>query len=483
MTKSANQDTFIKSNAIQLLRSFSKEEKVEFGKFVHSPFNPRSEVARFFDELKKYFPLFERKDFSKENIFAKLYPGKKYKDDVIRKLSSNLFKLGEDYIAYKMFRKDEFEQKKSILNYYSFKDDDVMFWKQADKIKAYMDEQKLRNAEYYYNLKQLEIIKAYHAARRDVTRKKFDNTSERLGLTWQYSVINLLSTYDAALNDMQYFNKKYDVGMLKPLLKIYENPAFIRTEASETHYYSLKLNSDGRNDETFYKIKDLLEKNSYIFNKGELIGFYTSLHNYLFEKSLLPDTDVTKLDFEIVMQMLDLGLLTDKETISAEWFVNVFLKAIRAGEIRYAGEFVEGYKEMLSPGERDNLVTYAYAELEMTKNNFDKALQFMAKTKFNNVWEKLRAYHMYVKIHFEKNDSESFYYTIDSFKHLLKNEPSVNEYVKNLYENFLKYSAILLKIKNGEDDTPILDLKKRMEKEDIIGNRWLFAKLEELNIK
>jgi hypothetical protein len=485
MTKTIHhkEDSFRNSNIIKLLTLFSRNEKSEFGKFVHSPLNPRSEVTRFFDELKKYFPLFEKKDFSREVIFSRLYPGKKYRDDVIRRLSSNLFKLAEDFIAYKMFREDEYEQKNNVLRYYSNKNDDHFFWKEAAKLEAYLEKQPLRNEEYFFKLKRISTAKAYYISQYDATRKKFDNTQERITQTWHYSILGLLSTYDAAVNDMQIFNKKHNIDLLKPLLKLYKNPSLEKTSAAEIHYHSIMLNSESRTDETFFKLKTLLDENSGTLEKAELMGFYVVMHNYLFERSLIPGVDNSKLDFEITLKMLDLGLLTEKGNISAEWFVNVFLKAIRAGEIKFAEKFISDYESMLSANERSNVVNYAYAELEMTKKNFKKAPEYLAKIKFNNVWEKLRVNHMYVKIHYEINDSESFYYIIDSFRHILKDEPSVNSHTKEMYENFIKHVSKLYKAKTEESDISISQTKKEISNSRIAGNKWLIEKVNELENK
>lgn len=480
-TKTVSTNSFVNSSVIQLLSSFSKDERAEFGKYVHSPFNPRKEVSRFFDELKKFFPSFKKPGFSKENIFAKLYPGEKYRDDVIRRLSSNLFKLAEEFIAYKMFMEDEYEKKRRVLEYYSYRYDQTFFSKQASKTENYIRSKSIRNAEYYYRLKQINSTKSSHFSKYDSTRKKFDNTQDLIDYTWQHSVISLLSIYDLAVNDMMYFTKKYNIELLKPLLEIYNNPAFVKSTAAEVYYYSLKLNTDGRNDETFYALKDILEQNSDIFEKEELFEFYISMHNYLFEKGLLPGPEISKLEFEVGVKMLELGLITEGNVITAEWFANVFLKAIKANEIDFAEKFIVDYKMMLSIKERDNIVNYSYAELELYKNNFKNALGFLAKIRFNNVWEKLRVNHLYIKLHYELNDSESFYYIIDSFRHSLKNEYSVNEYVKKLHDSFIKYVVLLFRSKNDGLDISLIKIKNEINNTpEVAGKKWLMDKIAEL---
>ncbi len=135
---------------------------------------------------------------------------------------------------------------------------------------------------------------------------------------------------------------------------------------------------------------------------------------------------------------------------------------------------------MLPPAERDNVVNTSYAELAFTKKNYVKALEFLAKVKFNNTWEKLRVNHMYVKIHYEMNNPELFYYITDSFKHFLKNEPSLNEFIKQTFGNFVNYTIQVFKIRSGEEKAAGVNLRKKILNSQISGNKWLIDKLNEL---
>lgn len=476
---------FSSGNLISNLKVFTKDEMKELEKFVSSPFhNNRSEVTRFFLYIKNYYPAFAHKDFTKEKIFTALYPGEKYRDDVIRRLSSNLYKLTLDYIAYKLFKEDEFEQKKNIAKYFSERIDLDHFEKHIVKAEEYLESQKFRNSQYYYNRKRIEELKSTYFSQYDPTHKKKDSIPEIIEYTWHYSMLTLLSIYDTAVNDMMYFNKKYNITLLKPLLEIYEEKDFTKSPALEICYYSLKLNTkDGRKEENFYKLKSLLEKNSAIFNKSELFEYYTTLHNYLFEKGLTPSIEVSRLEFEVGVQMLELGLLFESNTMTADWFANVFLKAIKAGEFDYAEKFIEGHKMMLLPKERDNIVNFSYAELLFARKNFTGSLTYLATVKFNNVWEKLRVNHLYIKLHYELNNTELFYYLIDSFAKVLKSEDSVSKYIKKLHSNFNKTAAQLYKSKSDGKSINLGGLKKEVTGMETAGHKWLLDKIGELEKK
>ena len=87
------------SSLTRVLKNFSKDEFKSFGKFVHSPyFNTSEATILLFEEMKKFYPLFAKKDFTRENLFHAVYGDKDYRDELLRKLISNLIKLSEEFI-------------------------------------------------------------------------------------------------------------------------------------------------------------------------------------------------------------------------------------------------------------------------------------------------------------------------------------------------------------------------------------------------
>lgn len=471
------------SKLIRLLSSFSSKEFREFEKFVHSPaHNNRNDVSRFFTEIKRFYPSFSSSNFTKENIYSKLYPKNKYRDDTIRRLASNLLKTAEEYISYMMFKNDRFNYDKYALDYFFSKKMDMFFWKQLDKTEGFLESRKIRNAEYFYRTALITEARDYYLSQVDVSREKAD-LQKQIDSVWGYCVITLLRLYGVGINDNNYFNKNYDLKFLEPLLGILKDPGFPDSKAAEMYLAGLELIKNISDDAAFLRLKELLDKNFDVLEKWESFNLYAAIQNHLFIRSLDPKCDVTGIDFEITDKMLKLGLLTEKGWITSEWFVTVFLKAIRAGEIRYAEKFIDDYKLKLFKNERENILNYTRSELAIAKGEFEKALGFLAKTKFNNVHEKLRVNHMYIKIYYETGMSESFFYSVESFRHIIKDFKSISEGIRVLYENFIKYVTKLYKIKINESDIPLELLKQEIINAQIIGNKWVIEKVKELESK
>src|SRR5690349_9138914 len=88
------------SSLFSILKTFSKTEIKSFGKFVDSPyFNTSEATALLFHEVRKFYPLFESDELTKEALFIKVYGNGKYSEDLMRKLISNLIKLSEEFIT------------------------------------------------------------------------------------------------------------------------------------------------------------------------------------------------------------------------------------------------------------------------------------------------------------------------------------------------------------------------------------------------
>jgi len=257
-----------KTNIIQLLKTFSKSELKEFDKFVHSPFlNNRAEVAAFFDKIKKYYPSFDHPDFTKKNVYNSLYPDSGFRDDVIRRLGSNLFKLAEDYISYCLFKSDKFDHHKNLLDIYQRRDLNEFYNKQFQKTIQYLEGNKTRSAEYFLRTTQTEEINRKHLIKRDTTVKTTD-IQIQIDSIWKFSFIRLLRLYAVAVQHVSQFNKKYDLSSLSMLLNLIDESDFKKETAVELFYLTIRLMTDRKNDKTFYRLKQLLEKNHHILDNS-----------------------------------------------------------------------------------------------------------------------------------------------------------------------------------------------------------------------
>ena len=474
-----NQNSLQSGNLIQLLKAFSKEEMKEFGKFVSSPFhNNRKEVVFFFEEIKIFYPDFNQHNFSKEYIFSLLYPGKKYQDDVMRRLSSNLFKLAEEFAAYKIYISDRFDFEKNLLEFYASKNIDKFFWKQHRDVENYLEQQSFRDTEYYRRLTYINELELKYILKDDPTYKKSSYEKEMDNL-WKYGLAAMLRLYGFAEYETYFFNKKYELKFADELLTMAEESNFMNSGTVEIYYLILKLYRYDKSDEIFIKLRKLIEEKFNEFSKGECFSFYVHLINYCNINKLANDKEYIRIKFEIAKEIVERDLIVQNGVIDPGWFRGIFSMAYNSGKIKFAEDFIEKHKSLVTGKEKENVVKHAYANLAIYKKDYESALNYLSDCSYQHLNDKWTVKQMYMTIYFETNNFEQFLYVADSMKHLIKDEGSWNENLIIPIRNFINSLTKLFKVKMGEKNIPVDEIKNEIMESKIISRKWLLEKIEE----
>ena len=103
------------SKLILILMTLSEDELKEFAKFIKSPFfNKGRNFTPYFNILKKFYPNFDHKNFTREYIFRKLRPGRKYDirkaESTLSTLSSDLLRMLEDFLIYRHLDREQIKK-------------------------------------------------------------------------------------------------------------------------------------------------------------------------------------------------------------------------------------------------------------------------------------------------------------------------------------------------------------------------------------
>ena len=87
-----------KTKLIQYLKTFTKTEITQFGKFLQSPyFNNSKLLIQLFQVLKKHHPDFDSKVLERRRISRKLFPNQKFQEKKLSNLFSDMDKLIEKF--------------------------------------------------------------------------------------------------------------------------------------------------------------------------------------------------------------------------------------------------------------------------------------------------------------------------------------------------------------------------------------------------
>ena len=485
----------LKSKFIDIVKTFSKEELKQFRDFLRSPFhNTNQNVVKLFDIMRKHAPEFDSVSLEKENLFKKLYPGKKYNDTVMRILSSDLLSLAEEFITYLRFRRNPFTEKKFLLEELKERKAEGLFNKHMKEAEALLNKEGSIDETYFLNRWEIETAKVNFL----ISGDRQDESGAHLLKTGEYMVnfflMNILNIAQELTEHEEVLNEKYDFNLTDAILKNTDLEKIMTylKERNYEYYYVIEIyyymnKCSGSSAEVKYY--DLL-KNKIAGNLGR---FTREARYNLF--LILESCCITlmrngaEIDYADLMKvyemMLENRLFSDdrRNFMQANLFRNIFYTAVVLKRYEWAEAFVNDYHSYLLPEQSADMFNYTKAVLNFERKQFAEALEQISKVNYNFFVFKFEAKTLTMKLLYELQLFEQGLSLIDSFSHFLSKNKMVSEIYKRQFMNFLKYCRILIKRSQKKEQftkVDVAELKKQINGEkEIINKNWLLEKAEE----
>ncbi len=481
-----------KSNLIQLLKTLSKEEMKAFDKFVHSPFhNNRKEVTRYFLLLKKYNPSFSHQELIAGKIYKKIYPGKGYKDNVMRRLSSNLFQLAEDYLAISRFNKHKYPFSVSLLISLFERGLDNIFMKTYANIISEFSKVKIDDDTFYIKCAYENIYmnhNAFMGRERDVVTNVIDN-----GV---YHILHFFSVFPTYYNNILVNKGKYNYepkqNLTEKFLLNFNLEGFLNgIDVSQNEYlkllpvyiYQLLL---FQNEKYYYLYKTALLKHKNILSDDVKEVHFSALQNYCTYKKLYGEHKFVNEAYEVIMLRLNENLLIYKGHIELVDFLNVVTLGLEATELNFVEKFIREYKGKLLPEVREDMLNLCRAEVYFERRQFEKALEEVNKVKYEDSFMQRCVKFLLSKIYYEMDYAEQLISHIDTYRHYIINKKTHSKNIEDI-RKFLNYLQKLNTLKAEPDSEKLYAVKQSLNDKDKIMDcshkDWLLEKIEELEKK
>ncbi len=488
--KSSGIDSIQHSNLVELLKTFSKEEIKEFDKFLRSPFhNNRNDVIRYYSTLKEYYPLFNQKNFTREYIFSKLYPGEEYNDPAIRVLGSKLMAEAEYFISLRHIKRDEFLFRVSFMDDMLDRKLGKLFQKTFNETEHKLDSSPRRNGEYYKKKSQLEALRMRFQSDVSHHKIKFQPDQAKSALYFiNYFLIEILEGYLVFKDSGTLYKNEEKIDIIDKLISLLGTDDSKLNPLVSIYLMCHKLRDNPAEHDLFFKIKELLSKENEKFEKRQLRILYILLTNYCEDRMAVGFTEIFKgVKFGLFKEMLNLGLQFNER---GEFLDYSFIRYVETGllnrDFDWTEKFIRKYAQMLNESDRDNYVNYAWADVELMRCDYDKCMVHLAKTNFPDIIEKLQIKKLFLRCYYETGSFNEALSMIDSVRHTINSikdagTKNLSNNLKERYGNFIKYLEKVIKLRLGESKTePGLLMKKIKKTENIWDANWLLRKVEEI---
>lgn len=488
-----------KSKVVQLLSALRKDEISELKDFLISPFFNKSKlVVKLFEVLTKYAPEYNEEDIAKEKIYKKVFGSGKFNVQLLRNLSSELYKLVTKYISYSNPTISPYTADVSLIGFCVQRDLPGIYESELKQLETKLSKH-LDMAGLNLLVKHDLLIakKSYHRTQNQLlqySKIAANDTIPLLLYFFNHMFINAYSltisnaVFNSDIENSPVFNlyKKLDSsGVLLDTINYLKENNLDDSNTVELHYYLAKSYIEA-DVQYLLKAKDLIFKNIDKLDLHFKISITDVLINICIRRTNLYDEiSDFEIGFELIKYKVENDLMVDRvdKYIPVYRFRNDFFMVLKLKEYEWLENFVANYINRVAPEFRDSLYHNLMAFLKFYQKNYTEALDHLNKVTFNQFVLKMDVKNLMLFINHELGNFETNLSLIATYKQFLKNNkyvPKTFLFYITLVEIFEDLTYLYLEF----DEFKLKKLRDRISQTRVLPNaEWFNEKISYLEMK
>ncbi|MFZ1323382.1 MAG: hypothetical protein WAT71_17650 [Ignavibacteria bacterium] len=427
-----------------------------------------------------YYPEFNSKDFTEENIFKAVFKKEKYDYFKIKNIISDIYQLSELFLKTISTLNISFENDIVLLNALHERDLDSVYLKREKQLDVKM-KNSLRDESYFYSKYLLAKINTSHF-KFEKTGYQFGQIQNEFDAFLDYSLTGLLRLYSKMLHNKNHGNVNFNMEMFENVLEYIKDKDF-EDNPSNKIYKTIILLELSKDEKYYRELLSLKEKFESVISNEDMYYILLIINSFSVYKLKLGDESYYRDRFLSFKEIIDRKFIPDNYFLFVN-FISTFTSACMAGEIEWAENFLADHQKGISPKEETfNTVNYCKGFLEYRKRNYDCALEYFAKTNFKLFLVKVMVKSYSIRIFYEQDMYEQTISAIDTFRHYLKSENQISEDLKTAQYEFLRFLSELTRLKidniKNNNDPRLIVLRKEIENmssNPLGAKNWLIEK-------
>ena len=458
-----------------------------FKKFVGSPyFNANEKLSKYYEYLEKYLKGRKEGEIHKEDIWYYVNPGAKFDDIKFRKLTSDLLKLLERFLAQQVYDKNNLNIAINLLEKISKK----KIMKLYNSVLATADRLSLRhidrNSDYYYYLYVFEKNKFNLTSEFEKKSKKkqkynwlnLDKIGENLDV---FYIGEKLKLYTTLASWKRVYKLDIDLNFIDEVIDFVKKIDYEKFPPVAIYYQIYLTIVDNENVEHYHKLKDMISKHIDSFPKEEAGDIYDSALNYCIHRINSGETGFYKEILSLYREMIDHDMIVEEEGLNPTRFRNIVITALRLKEYEWAEEFIDKYKDFIPEKYRANAVTFNLARLYYYKKDYKKVIEHLRDVEFDDMFYELSSKTILIKTYYDTGEVDPLYFLLDSFNAFLnRNKRIIPDRRRKNYKLLIKFVKKLLNV-NPFDKDEVKKLKTEIKNSNNFPDKqWVIEKAEEL---
>lgn len=486
----------IQSKAIDILRSFSRKEFLQFGRHLDSSaFTANKNLPKLYTYLRKFFPAFDSDKLTKENLHRAVYGNARYSDASTRKLLSDIYKEAERFIVMLNVFSSKIIYDKVLLTEFDARKLDSLFLSKYTELGSYLDSGE-KHYEYFIEKFLVEwLYVAFHHERGQqhlIALNVYKRT--------EYLIFLFLSDLFLSLNDIESNKTAYNITSETDLANAFisslddrklfdyiENHNFGNKDLLRSYYLGYLALKNFNDEKHYFRLKEFALKNIDTFHAGSQRNAVIFLINYCTRKLRYQDSEKFRLELNGNYRLFikyKLYKISGENYIRSDLFLNILSNFFEVGKTGEAAGFLKENIESIQPSHRKNMLSVANALVMFGNGNFGESLKNASLIKTNTFLYKDKAKLLILKNHYELKNYDIARGLALSYRSFLSDNSHLSEVYRQKGLRFLHYYDILWKIYDGKSDKINLKsaVKEITDDNRLLESKWILEKFRELKI-
>jgi len=462
-----------KSKLIRLYQSLDKAEIRQLKKWVYSPMhNQHEDVQKLFEFL------FTRASITKvttnrERAFDYLYPQNDFHMPRLRHVMSFATDVLESFIRFKEALSDSKKSDVYLLQGFRRRNLKKEATQKEKSLHKILKKSRLQNANHYLLQLQLEEEVFLLEAKRERPTKT--NLQELLDATARFFVIKTLHYACSTVTHQNLFNTEYRVPFLESIIQEIEGGAYQEDKGIQIYFACYQAITQMDNHDYFEQLKQYLQDYTDVLTKEEFRGVYNLAINYCIKQLNTGNKQYIKEAFDLYMNGLGNQFLYDEEGyISRFAYKNIVALGLNLKRFEEIEAFIPKGEALLEPNYRKSYVPYNKAKFHFAKKEYNKAVQLLIQTDFDDLFMNLDAKMMLLMMYTEEEAYDLLESFLNSFSQYLRRK-KIMSYHQSNYSNIIRLTRKLIHVYTSEQKEA---LAKEIENTSpLTEKRWLLEQL------
>ncbi len=473
---------FKNAKLTNLIKKLSPDDIKKLSRFLDARYlNSNKKLPDFFAAICKYYPSFEHKKFTSENIYKKAYPKEDFSIHKFRKLKEDLTNRIFYYLAIEELRAaPHFKEKLTIKGLARIEHYNSFRIKAEARIKEMNKKGHAMNLQDLLNLQQTNHDLFFHPQTiqgSDLAEGYINASMDYLDCFYFFSKI----TYGLQLLSRgKVLKRKYKIRLLDQAINLGKQTALKDNCVFNLYVLVIQLLKSEKEDH-FVTLKDFFFGNTQkITKEGKIIGSVI-LTNFAVSQERNGNANYQKEIFNLYKFRETENLFLQEGSISEQAFINVVITASASGEFKWAKYFMQKYVGFMAIDLREDALKLSNASLNFHKKFYNKVLKLLATIQRKDLSMTIRVRSLRIRTYYEISLKDPTYddmawNEINNMQAFIRNNKNkIPDKVEEAYLNFCKICTAILKGKSRAELQKMMDKLKRLK-----FRIWLQEKVEAL---